>query len=267
MKKTHLNVLIISLLMILWTGHSIGHDFWLEAHPFYTENNQTVELSVHVGNDYAGDSLPNITQWYSDFSRYQSNNKTDIAGELGRDPAGYFTPKKTGTHLIGYQSIWHFAHIDSDTFNKYLLEEGLINAINDREANQQTDQAGKENYIRHAKALVQVGNQWEVDDSTHPIGYELEIIPLRNPYKSSINDLLTIKILFRGKPVQGLQLMAFNRNTPKAIQKSLSNKEGEVTIKLNQPGDWLLKTVKIYRIYDDEADWQSHLASMTFSLQ
>lgn len=254
-------------MLSLVAGVSYGHDFWLEAHPFYTETNNPVELSVHVGNDYVGDSLPNITNWYSDFSLYAIDSKKNIKGEMGRDPAGYFTPQKPGTYLVGYQSVWRFVDLDSATFNKYLNEEGLLNAIRLREQQQQTTQAGKENYIRHAKALVQAGKTFNVDASTKAIGYELEIIPLSNPYKKNINDVLEVKILYQGKPAEDLLLIAFTRDNPTAAQRLRSDQNGKVSLKLSQPGDWLLKAVKIFPIDDDEADWQSHWASLTFSLK
>jgi len=107
----------------------MAHDFWLEAAPFYTEPGKTVDLSVLVGNEYVGETLPNITSWYSDFSLYQPESRKDIQGELGRDPAGYFSATEEGTYAIGYQSTYTYTEIDSDTFNKYLREEGLQNAL------------------------------------------------------------------------------------------------------------------------------------------
>lgn len=248
-------------------SQTFAHDFWLEAHPFYTETNKTVELSVHVGNEFIGESLPNIVNWYTDFSLYQASSKTEIEGELGRDPAGYFNPEQKGTYAIGYESVFHYVEIDSDTFKKYLNEEGLDNALKYRQQHKQQKEEAKENYIRHAKALVQVGDEFEIDHSQLKLGYELEIIPLDNPYKKRINDTLEIQVLYKNKPIKGILLAAFSKVHPEKIQQLRTDQNGKVTISLNQTGPWLLKAVKILKIEKGEVDWQSHWASLTFEIR
>jgi len=265
-KKAHTIFRIGLIFLGLLTGRSYGHDFWLEAHPFYTESGKTVDLSIHVGNEFVGDSLPNIASWYTDFSLYSAQSKKDIEGELGRDPAGFFTPSQPGTNAIGYQSTFSYVELDSATFNKYLDEEGLNNAIKYRQDHGQNKSQGNENYIRHAKALVQAGDQFKVDYSQLNLGYDLEIIPLSNPYQKNLNDKLSVKILYKNKPARDILLSAFSRVKPDQIQHIRSNSDGIARIRLNQSGDWLLKAVKILKIDDDKADWQSHWASLTFSI-
>lgn len=245
----------------------MAHDFWLEAHPFYTQTSKAVDLSVHVGNEFTGDSLPNIFNWYSDFSLYKADSKTRIEGDLGRDPAGYFIPQHNGTYLIGYQSIQHYVEIDSDTYKKYLHEEGLNHAIDYRKKHKLQQQQGKEDYIRHAKILVQAGNSFEVDYSKVNIGYDLEIIPLENPYQKKLNDALSVKVLFKNKPQPGILLIAFSRQNPKQMQRVRTDQNGLAIITLNQYGPWLLKAVKMLKLEQKKADWKSHWASITFEIR
>jgi uncharacterized GH25 family protein len=267
MSKTHKYFQMGLLFSGLLSSSLYGHDFWLEASPFYTEVGNRVDLSVHIGNEYVGDSLPNIASWYTDFSLYLPGSKTEIEGELGRDPAGYFTPTAPGTYVIGYQSTFSYVEIKADTFNKYLVDEGLQNAIDFRQENARSQSLGKENYIRHAKILVQAGDQFSLDNSTLNLGYELEIIPLTNPYRTSLNENLDVKILYKNQPAEDILLIAFSRAQPEKMQQVRTNTKGEARVNLNQSGDWLLKAVKILRIEQDKADWQSHWASLTFSVK
>ncbi len=252
---------------MLVSAKVFSHDFWLEAHPFYTTAKKTVDISIHAGNNFIGDSLPNIVTWYSDFSLYNGLSKEEINGELGRDPAGYFTPQINGTYAIGYMSDFNYIEIPADTYNSYLKEEGLDNAINYRQKNGLNNTAGKEKYIRYAKTLVQSGNKFDIDNSAKNIGYELEIIPLSNPYKKKINDELTIKILYLNKPIKGILLTAFTKNKPELKQLIRTNHKGEASILLDQPGPWLLKAVKIKHIKDKRENWLSLWASLTFNLR
>ncbi len=255
------------LLLLVNVNSAISHDFWLEAHPFYTSPSKTVEISIHVGNEFAGDSLPNIPNWYSDFSLYQPGSKTKIEGEMGRDPAGFFTPDKNGTYAIGYQSTYTYIEIEPEIFLKYLTMEGLEHAIAYRQKNNLTDTPGKENYIRHPKALVQSGDSFEIDNSTLTFGYELEIIPLSNPYRKKLNDKLSVKVLYQGKPIKDILLIALTRASPEKTQSVRTDAQGVATIELNQTGPWLLKAVHILNLKDKKADWESHWASLTFEMR
>ncbi len=256
----------IVLLLFLMTGNVLAHDFWLEARPFYTPVDKIVDISVHVGNEYVGETLPNIVNWYTDFSLYSSQSKTQIEGELGMDPAGYFTPRKAGTYAIGYQSVFHRVDLDAATFNQYLQEEGLDNAISYRDKHGLSESNGKESYIRHAKLLVQAGDHFEVDNARVKFGYDLEIIPLSNPYRSQLNDELEVRVLYKDQPANDILLTAFSKKHPEKLQQSRSNQDGLVSIKLDSKGPWLLKAVKILRVKDKKVDWRSHWASLTFSL-
>jgi len=254
------------VLFVLSSNLAYSHDFWLEAHPFYTSPAKTVDISVHVGNQFSGDSLPNINSWYTDFSVYQPASKTLIEGEMGRDPAGFFTPRKKGTYAIGYQSDFTNIEIDPDTFLKYLSDEGLDHAIEYRKQNLLTRLPGRENYIRHCKTLVQSGDKFDIDNSMLSFGYELEIIPLSNPYKKQLNDSLSVKVVYQNQPIESLLLIALPKTESAKSQAIRTDRNGVATIRLDQTGPWLLKVVHIIKIKDDKADWQSHWASLTFAL-
>lgn len=243
-----------------------AHDFWLEAHPFYTQKGKTVELSIHVGNEYTGDSLPNIPNWYTDFSIYQPGSKTPVKGELGEDPAGNFKPEQEGTYAIGYQSTFTYIEINPETFNKYLNEEGLQNAIEYRRKHQQTEAPGIEDYVRHVKILVQSGKSFDIDHSRLKFGYELEIIPQQNPYKKDINDQLDFQVLYQSKPEYDIMVIAFSKQHPEKIQRVRTDNKGIARITLDQAGPWLVKAVKIIKLENQKAEWQSHWASLTFEM-
>ncbi len=244
----------------------MAHDFWLEADPFYTEPGKTVELSLHVGNEYVGDTLPNVVNWYNDFSIYFKDKIEEVPGELGRDPAGYFVPQQKGTYVIGYQSTFTNIKIEAAIFNKYLKEEGLENAIQLRAKNGLGDTDGIERYQRHAKILLQSGNAFDIDNSTRELGYELELTPLSNPYQKQVGDTLTLQLTYQQQALVGTQITAFSKSHPDEIQKLLSNTKGQVDIKLDRSGPWLIKAVKIIALKDKDQDWQSHWASLTFEI-
>ncbi len=261
---------LFQILILLGSGFSAAlwaHDFWLEAKPFYTSPGETVDISLHVGTDFNGDSLPNINDWYDDFSYFDGSIKKPVKGELGRDPAGYFTPLNSGSYLIGYQSTNSYVEISADIFLKYIHEEGLDNALADGLRLKRENKLAKENFSRHAKALIQAGNDFATDSSAQVFGYTLEIIPLQNPYRKQRGDTLGVKILYKGQPAKDILLLAYTKAQPLDRQQIRSNARGMASIKLDKTGKWLLKAVKIVPIKEGKADWQSHWASLTFALK
>ncbi len=267
MKVLHDSVRLGVLVLLIAVGRVWAHDFWLEAAPFYTEPGKPVDVSIHIGNEYAGDSMPNIVSWYTDFSLYDANGKRELPGELGRDPAGYFKPAQSGTFAVGYQSTFTYAEIEPDTFIKYLNEEGLEHAIAYRSRHGQNDQPGKERYIRHAKLLVQAGTEYQLDQSRVNMGYELEIIPQENPYHKRRGNRLIFQVLFQNQPAEDLLLIGFSKNHPERVQRIRTGADGRAAITLDDIGPWLVKAVKLLRLEGQEAEWQSHWASLTFAVR
>jgi len=113
---------------------------------------------------------------------------------------------------------------------------------------------------------VQFGDQFSIDNSKINLGYELEIIPLTNPYRNKLNDTLRVRILYQNNPVKNILLNAYSKAMPKQIQSVRSDNNGEASITLDQLGPWLFKAVKILKIDDDKAQWKSHWASLTFEI-
>ena len=265
MAKIHRLISLFLGLLIFGTG--MAHDFWMQAQPYYTVPGQTVELSLHVGNDFVGDSMPNVASLYQSFSIHRPNEEIEVDGAMGRDPAGYFVAEDEGTYLIGYQSVFNTTALDFDTFMKYLDEEGLNTAKTTILAAREKPDRIKERYMRHVKSLVQVGDRHDRDDSRLIIGHDLELVPQHNPYLLQRGDSLELTLNYLGNPIQDILVIAFNQTQPERAQRVRTDRSGQVSIKLDQGGPWLIKAVKIKRLIDQEQEWESHWASLTFGVR
>ena len=81
----------------------------------------------------------------------------------------------------------------------------------------------------------------------------------QNPYSHKPGNHLKVLVLFEGKPLTGSQLEAYHRGSKKVTTQTLTtDKAGQVTIKLNQTGPWLLRLVHMRRCVEDaKVDWES----------
>ena len=155
--------------------------------------------------------------------------------------------------------------IDYDTFLKYLDKEGLQQAITGFVRDKQESDQTRERFKRHAKLLVRAGEDFARDDSSLVIGYELELVPLQNPYRLQPGAKLEIQLLYRNQPLAGILVKAFAQSAPTDVQTARSDSAGRVDITLDRPGPWLINAVRIQRLQGEKAEYESHWASLTFS--
>ena len=262
--KTHLAILTIMLFSI---SNLSAHDFWLEANPFYSKPGTNVDISILVGEDMFGETLPNIPADYSDFSYTTKKGRKKISGEIARYPAGYFEVSEAGYYAIGYRATEREVSLEGEKFTDYLKKQGLDKIIAFREKNQLTDRKVNEIYSRCVKTIVKVGEDSHNDYSQQQFGYTLEITPLENPYDKKIGDTLGIKVSYLGQALNDTLVSAFTKESPQNKQKVRTNSHGIAEININKKGRWLLTSVEMIPSQKEFVDWESFWASLSFELR
>ena len=100
-------------------------------------------------------------------------------------------------------------------------------------------------FENYTKALINVGKTADQDFST-PVGHNIEIVPLENPYLKKTGDLLKLQVLHNGKPVPFCQVSAtyvgFSDREDYAYS-SKTNGKGVATIRLLKHGQWIVMAV------------------------
>jgi len=126
-------------------------------------------------------------------------------------------------------------------------------------------------YQQFAKALISAGKTGD-DAFSKPIGYKLEIIPLKNPYTLKMGDYLPVKVLFSGKPAMFIKVYGtysgFSTGDDYAYTTS-TDMEGIAKIRIMHWGNWLLKTEEKLPAPKDKKKKCNELhytATLTFSI-
>jgi len=253
------------LATVLWitAPGAHAHDFWIEASPFRAAAPRTVDISLHVGTDMVGDTQPNIAEWYRDFSYVHAGARREMPGLTGDDPAGRLPARAPGLYLIGYENVPDYAELDAERFQSYLREEGLEWVIAQRRAIGAEEQPAREFYQRCVKSLVRIGTVApSAAQLQYNFGYRLEMLPQNSPFAS---ERLQVRILFEGKPVEGLLVTAFRKQQPQQRSTARTDAAGLAEVDIAQPGTWLVKTVHMRPYPDDSADWISYWGSLSFA--
>ena len=267
MKPIKYSLFVGSLSLIL-AKPLIAHDFWLEPSTFNAQSGDEVSLTLRVGENLQGDTLPYIDDWFSDYRVVSDSGERSIEGIMGDDPAGKFVAVAPGLHLVGYRSTNNLVEIEGQKFHDYLVKEGLESVVEIRNQRGDGDIPGREDYSRCAKTLVWVGDRYSGDIFNKPLGYTLELIPEVNPYSMSSGDSLPVQLLYLSEPIQDVLVVAFTQDEPEKKTSARTDESGRVNLELGSPGVWLIKAVHIIETPPDnkQADWESFWASLTFRL-
>lgn len=264
-KKVFLAFIFLTIISSL-----LAHEFWLSPDKYIYKRGEKINVRFLVGENFEGENwkgnkenVQSLKLYYGgvndDLSKYISDNRGDSL-EL--------TMLDEGTNLIAFNSTNTFIEIEAPKFHEYLLEDGLLNAIEYRKVNNETDSVGRELYQRSAKTLIQVGTK---KDNTNSLATELsiDIIPLSNPYSLKPMDTLNVKIFFNEHPVSNTLVKIWHHNNGKTIKTDLtSNESGEIKFPVTTTGKWMVSIVKMIRLENDpRAQWQSYWGSLTWGYQ
>jgi uncharacterized GH25 family protein len=80
------------------------------------------------------------------------------------------------------------------------------------------------------------------------------------------NQPLTLKIFFMKKPLQNTDVKVWHRLAGSTLLQCLrTDKRGELRIKVNTMGKWMVSTVRMNPLQSNaKADWQSYWGSLTW---
>jgi uncharacterized GH25 family protein len=245
-----------------------AHDFWIEPAEFRPAVGESVPVVLRVGEDFSGTSQPYVADWFVDFSVGGADGRTPVKGFAGDDPATVLVARAPGLQLIGYYSQRSFVDLEAGRFNAYLEAEGLDTVIKARQRRGESATNGRELYSRCAKSLVRVGAAAGSAGFDQVLGYPLELVPRTDPYALSLPGTLRLALTFSGKPVAGVLVVAFTAEQPQQRLRARTDARGEVRLRLDRPGRWLVKAVHMVELpdTDPQADWESYWASLTFGL-
>ena len=262
----------IALVIFLLTFISSlsAHEFWLNPGKFIYKRTEKVNIRFLVGENFEGENWKGNNERIKFLKIYfggVSDDYSPFITEAEGDSIEYVMLDE-GTNLIAFNSNNSFIDLEPGKFNEYLEEDGLLNALEYREQNNEMGCNGREFYQRCAKTLLQVG---DAKDQTYGIATSIpvDIIPSSNPYQLKNKDLLRVKIYYKGSPISNALVKVWHRkkNDTKKIELR-SDANGEIVFPVTLSGKWMISTVKMERLFDNPvADWQSYWGSLTWGYE
>ena len=254
-----------ALLTFAATRPAAAHDFWIEpvAGPLAAPG-ASVPLRLRVGQDWAGDAELNNPERIDRFVVAGPSGERAVGGIPGDDPAGTFVLPGPGLYTALYQSRFSQTRFDAFAkFEDYLKSAGLEHALPLARFRAGGGGTIVEDFMRCAKTLV-AGPGAAQAAADHRFGCPLELVASTNPLASG---QLELRLLWKGKPLEGALVALSNRAAPQARLQARTDRDGRVAFHLDRPGAWMATAVQIAPAPRfARADWQSWWASLTFEL-
>jgi len=241
-----------------------AHEFWLEPTNFAPAVGTSVPITIRIGQNFAGDTYPFLKEDFKRFSVVDRRGEKPVKGVDGDDPAVTMKFPEPGLATVIHYTTSESVRFDTwDEFESYLKSEGLEHIAEKHRESGRPMRGIKEIYYRCAKLLMNVADGAGEDLAS---GLPLELVAERNPYKLREGDMLPVRLLFNGKPIAGIQIMAMNKTAPDKREIVRTDSDGRALVPLPMSGTWLLNAVHmIVPAARDKADWTSYWASMTFA--
>jgi uncharacterized GH25 family protein len=254
--------------VLLGATFAHAHDFWIEPASFRPAVGVAVPLRLYVGQHFKGDTVIYLPELFERYSTVGPDGEKPIAGIAGDDPAGSFTPKRAGLHIVVYRGTVTSVSFDNEPeFERYLGTEGLerVRTLRNYRA-PRADKPVVELYSRCSKALVAAGGA-TAGAIDRVLGLRLELIAEKDPYTRGAARALPVRLLFENKPLADALVVAFNKAEPMEKIKLRTDRDGRAVVKLARPGTWLVTSVHMFPApATSRADWESVWASLTFEV-
>jgi hypothetical protein len=265
--------LLAAALVLLAASPLLAHDMFLRLEQFFLAPNSTVNVKLFNGtfilseNSITPDRLLDVAV-VSPAGRAKLDLATwNASGDTSVFP---ITTGAAGTYVLGVSTKPRVLAMNGTDFNAYLRGDGIPDELAARRRQNRLQQAVKERYQKHVKALVQVGAA-PSDAYSTVLGYPAELVPVENPYTLKVGATLTIRALVDGKPVanQFVQYGGLSASGGRVAQRDIrSDASGLIRIPISRTGTYYVKFINMTRIANDaEADHASKWASLTFAIR
>lgn len=288
--------LVLGLMALMVAAPGAAHDFWITPSDFAPRPATTTGLELEVGVDWQGDLVardPGLIERFvvrgpisaASFGASEGIAERPVAGIAGQSPAGFLRLADDGLYVVALRTRRTPVTLDAATFARYLAEEGLEELAGSWRPTP-AERPIRELFSRCAKSFLRVGEPdpkaaksvdpkrlakgataASASDNATSFGLTLELHAAIDPTQLVVGDSLPLRLTFAAKPLAGTLVVALPRDAPQAKVSGRTNANGEISLRFDRPGAWLIKAVHLVALPADAgADWESFWASLTFAI-
>lgn len=268
--RSQLNWALAVLICAVAAQPLTAHEFWIDAEP---DGEGQVSANLRVGQDLSGFALPYLNTTIKAMTHVSPSMLRPIDARLGDRPAiRGLKVKERGLHILTVETNpSYIVFKDTPEFEDYLAYEGLTDIAAQHRGRGLPEMEIAEEYIRNARALVQVGPVGQ-KDTDRPTGLPFEIVIDGSPFVEG-QDTFAVQLTWQGTAAADTQIAMFHvpdeGSSPDATIRTLlrTDDNGYAQFEKAGGGEYLLNAVRIAAVEGPgSVVWRSHWASLTFDI-
>lgn len=256
--------------MVVWSCPSLllAHDLWLLP-PDSAVVGKPVVIRAHSGDQFPqSEHAPDTANFAKRSVRLPDGSDAAVEASGTKDLSGLmqFTPNTPGVHIVSVVTRPRIIQLEADKFNAYLVSDGLPHIYLLRSKEKSLDKPGVERYSKSPKLLLKIGEG--KGDPCKPLDLPLEIVPLRDPFKSKVGDTLPVRVLLQGKALADANLgwdwPDESGERPRGTART--DAKGEALIPLARGGLFTIRLTHMTRPKAADYEWESFWTTVTFEV-
>ena len=247
-------------LAALVSSPALAHEFWIAPEAYQVAPGEAIAAATRNGERFSGRSIPYLPERTERFEIVLGDETAPALGRVGDRPALSQPAPGEGLAVIVHETgDYPLTYDDLAAFERFAAHKGFPEAV---EAQRGRPSPVRERFRRYAKSLVAVGDGEGAD---RPMGLRAEIVALANPYTDDLSAM-PVEVLYEGRPAPGQQVEVFARDAEGAVTVTTqrTDADGRATVPVEPHTEVMLDAVFIEP--DDEADWATHWANLTFAV-
>lgn len=265
--------LVLLITCFVWSRPLLAHEFWIEINSTKIDERADISADIRVGEELLGAALPYLDKTIRAMTHDTPEASRPVSARLGDRPAmNGIDVSKDGLHILTVETYPAYVTFkDISDFEAYLTYEGLFDIIEKHQERGLPAVEISEEYVRNARALVQVGpiNDRDVDRSTD---MPFEIVVEGTPYAIGQTSL-NVRLLWQDAPEPDTQIAFFHLpdggsapgDTIRRVARTDQN--GGARFMMAGAGEYLLNAVRMEPVEGPgSVVWKSFWASLTFKL-
>jgi hypothetical protein len=257
--------------MLVVPIQSWAHDYWFAQEPSTVDVGDTCVLRLLVGDGLQAElERPLQREITTRFEWMTLDESVDLMEQTPENAKPVLQRKvaREGAALVLMDRDFVPTEGTYERFVGFLEHEGALDLLRDVE-NVAKDTPLRRRYARNLKALIKVGEGGDRHLYDRRVGQELEILLLDDPWSVRPGAELTVQVLFRGKPVEGLPIKSLvdTGDGSAAESHARTNAKGIAGLPVEHRGQWVIRATVI-RPSDDQAaaDWDTYYSTFSFRL-
>ena len=262
---------LLALIFVLGASVLYAHELFIKFDSYFLEPGSGIRVPILNGtftlseNSVTADRVADIAIAGPRETLHLGTEGWDASRDTTYLTVQIGTP---GTYVLGVSTNSRLIELDAETFNAYLEGEGIPDVLDVRQKTGKLDHDAVERYSKHVKAVYQAG-ETRTGGWDRALGFPAELVPMANPYELVIGDELAFRCLVHGKPVANQLVIAGGEHEGKAIEEreARTDEDGVVRFVVDHPGKWYVKFIHMTESEEEQVDYESNWATISFEVR